>query len=242
MSKTLFAVAFAAASLVALPAFAQDTAAPQGNYLPSQPVGSGNWFIDGSVGRTDNGDTGGFGGDFGSDFGYQHSQRGRMTGYGLVGGYRWKVGPDLALGLEAGYTDLGNFKVQNAFHAHDVDQTDATNALHGWLVGVNGRINLSPQWYLSARGGYFHANDYDHSYAYGAAEDFGSFTTTRPGHDSWYAGVGTGWDISEHWGIGVSYDYYHASAGKIINTVTGEQTADLKRTTGIVSITGEYRF
>ncbi|GAB2586041.1 porin family protein [Dyella jejuensis] len=241
MRKILFAVAFAAAGLVALPAAAQDTDRSLPGYQPEQAVGSGNWFIDANVGRTSDGN-GGFAGDFGSTFGYSHSQRDHKTGYGLVGGYRWKIGQNLGLGLEAGYADLGNFKVQNAFHSHDVDQTDATNALHGWLVGVNGRINLTTDWYLSARGGYFHANDYDHTYTLAQAEDYGSFSTTRPGHDSYYAGIGTGWDINEHWGIGLSYDYYHAGAGKILNTATGSETTDLKRSTSIVSITGEYRF
>jgi OOP family OmpA-OmpF porin/outer membrane immunogenic protein len=42
--------------------------------------------------------------------------------------------------------------------------------------------------------------------------------------------------------VGVQYDYYHANAGKIRNDDTGEVRSDLKRSTGIVSLTGEYRF
>jgi OOP family OmpA-OmpF porin/outer membrane immunogenic protein len=239
MSKTLIAAAFAAAGLVALPAAAQDMQSLPG-YLPDQSVGSGNWFIDASVGRTGNG-SGGFGSNLTSDFNFGKSQRGRKTGYGLLGGYRWKVGQNLGLGLEAGYVDLGNFKLQNTFSDEKVDQSSTSQALHGWLVGVNGRINLTTGWYLSGRGGYFHANDYNHVYNTAVGEDLGTVTTTKAGRGSWYAGVGTGWDIDQHWGVGLSYDYYHANAGKV-RVATGEETNTLKRSTSILSLTGEYRF
>ena len=65
MNKTLFAVAIAAAGLVAVPAaFAQQassgytptyTGPDQDHFQPGQPVGSGNWFIDANVGRTSGG-------------------------------------------------------------------------------------------------------------------------------------------------------------------------------------------
>ena len=236
MRKTFFAAAIAAAGFAALPALAQD--AP--GYLPNQPIGSGNWFIDGSIGRTGSAN-GGFGSNLGNDFNFSKSQRGRKTGYGLFGGYRWKLGQNLALGLEAGYADLGNFKLQNTFNGDKVDQTSTTQALHGWLLGANGRINLTTGWYLSGRGGYFHANNYNHVYSAEVDQNLGTVTTAKAGRGSWYAGVGTGWDINEHWGIGVSYDYYHANAGKV-RLVDGSETATLKRSSSIVSLTGEYRF
>src|SRR4029453_8444703 len=110
MKKTLLALALVTTGLVTAPAFAQDAAAPAtGNYQSSQAIGTGNWFIDLSAGRTDgyskNSDFGsGFSNGSGSLF---SNKNGRRTGYGVLGGYRWKVGPDLGLGLEAGYTDLG---------------------------------------------------------------------------------------------------------------------------------------
>ena len=261
MRKTYFVAAVAAACFITQPVLAQDAQAQHartitylpthsdaiapGNaslpgYLPEQPIGSGNWFIDGSIGRTGSAD-GGFGANFGNDFNVTKSQRGRKTGYGLFGGYRWKLGQNLALGLEAGYADLGNFKLQNTFNGDKVDQTSSTQALHGWLLGANGRINLTTGWYLSARGGYFHANDYNHVYGAAADQDLGVVTTAKAGRASWYAGVGTGWDINEHWGVGVSYDYYHANAGKV-RLGDGSETATLKRSTSILSLTGEYRF
>lgn len=246
MKKSLFALAFASIGLIAAPAFAQDNNAPApvqggGNYQPNQPVGSGNWFIGANVGRTNGSDTGGFGSN-GAGFNFFKGEKGRRTGYGVLGGYRWKVGPDLGLGLEAGYTDLGNYRVKNVFNSKAVNQTSSVDALRGWLVGVNGRINLLPHWYLSAHGGYFRSNDDNYHYNNSIGQDLGLTSGGRSGRDSWYAGVGTGWDINEHVGVGVQYDYFHANAGKIKNTVTGELSPGLKRSTGIVSINAEYRF
>ncbi|HEX7815474.1 porin family protein [Dyella sp.] len=252
MNKKLLAVAFAAAGLSAAPAvFAQQansntgyaptyTGPDQDHFQPGQPVGSGNWFIDANVGRTGGGN-GGFGQNLDS-FNFTKGERGRRTGYGLTGGYRWKVGQDFGLGLEAGYVDLGNFRVKNVFNSQPVNQSSTTNALRGWLVGVNGRMNLVDGWYLSARGGYFHANNYDHRYTADESAALGVTTGGRAGRGSWYAGLGTGWDINQHWGVGVSYDYFHANAGKLIDTATGATESDLKRSTGIVSLSGEYRF
>jgi OOP family OmpA-OmpF porin/outer membrane immunogenic protein len=242
MKKTLFALAFVTAGFVAMPAFAQNApASSDGNYQAGQPVGSGNWFIDANVGRTNGNGSGGFGSNAGS-FNPLRGDRGRRTGYGLVGGYRWKVGQDIGVGLEAGYTDLGNFRIKNVFNSGSVNQRETTDALRGWLVGVNGRINLAPQWYIGARGGYFHANDNNHNYNNSLGQDLGLSSGGNSGRGGWYAGIGSGWDINQHFGIGLHYDYFHASTGTIKNTVSGTESPDLKRSTGIVSLTGEYRF
>ena len=109
-------------------------------------------------------------------------------------------------------------------------------------VGVNGKINLVPQWYISAHGGYFRANDNNQNYNNSVGQDLGFSSGGRADRGSWYAGLGTGWDVNEHFGIGVSYDYFHADAGKVRNNATGEVSRGLKRSTGIVSLAGEYRF
>lgn len=242
MKKTLFALAIATAGVVAIPAaLAQDAPASNGNYQSLQPIGSGNWFVDASAGRTDgtNGRN-----DFGSGFsngsgGLFSNRNGRRTGYGVLGGYRWKVGQDLGLGLEAGYTDLGNYKISNigGGGGKSVNESSRENALRGWLVGANGRINLLPQWYLSARGGYFHANNND-----GAYNDTIHQNLFHGGDaGGYYGGVGTGWDINQHFGVGLNYDYYHVSAGKGHDTVSNTDFS-VRRSTGIVSVSAEYRF
>src|ERR1051325_8957057 len=196
MKKSLLALAFTSASIIGAPVLAQDStsttsAAPAGgNYLPSQPVGSGNWFIGANVGRTNGGDNGGFGSGNGSGFNFFKGEKGRRTGYGVLGGYRWKAGQDLGLGLEAGYADLGNYRVKNVFNSQDVNQRTTTNALGGWLLGVNGRINLLPQWYISAHGGYFRANDNGNNYNNSIGQDLGLTSGGPPGRGSWDGGGG----------------------------------------------------
>jgi OOP family OmpA-OmpF porin/outer membrane immunogenic protein len=102
MKKTLLALAITSASLCALPALAQDDSvssstptSSNGNYQPNQAVGSGNWFIGANVGQA-------------------HVAQGpyndHPTTYALTGGYRWKVGQDVGLGVDIGYNDLGNFR------------------------------------------------------------------------------------------------------------------------------------
>ncbi|HEY4146094.1 outer membrane protein [Pinirhizobacter sp.] len=241
MKKTLLALGLASLGFAALPAFAQDSAAPSGNYMPNQSVGSGNWFIGANVGRTNGTNEGGFGSDK-SGFNFFKGDQDRRTGYGVLGGYRWKVGNDLGLGAELGYTDLGNYRVRNVFNSNDVNQSSHTNALRGWMAGVNGKLNLVPGWYISAHGGFFYANNNRQNFQQGADPSVGFTSDSRAHRGSWYGGIGTGWDINDHFSAGVSYDYFHANAGKLRNAVTGDTASDYKRSTGIVSLAGEYRF
>lgn len=243
MKKTLIAVAIVSALALSLPAMAgqDDTQAvpSSGNYQSSQPVGSGNWFIGASVGRTDGyNKNSNFGGGFGDGSGnIFQNKNGRRTGYGVLAGYRWKAGPDVGLGVEVGYSDLGNYKLKNLGNSGSVNQLRRENALHGWLAGVNGRINLLPQWYLGLHGGYFHANNNGGAYNDTLSQDL-FHGGDRGGY---YVGIGTGWDISEHFGLGLKYDYYHASAGNVHDVPSNSDFA-VRRSTGIVSLAAEYRF
>jgi OOP family OmpA-OmpF porin/outer membrane immunogenic protein len=229
MKKSILALALITAGTAAMPAFAQNG--------PS--ADSGHWFVGGSVGRTNGSNSGGFG-SHASGFNFLKGEKGRRTGYGVVGGYRWQIGEKIGVGAEAGYADLGNFRVKNVFNSKSVNQRSTVNALRGWMAGANGRVNLVPQWYISARGGYFRAND--NNYYNKLGQDAGLKSGGRPGRGGWYAGVGTGWDISEQVGVGVQYDYFHANAGKIKNMTTGQVGRGFKRSTGIVSVNAEYRF
>lgn len=219
MKKTLLALALASTGLLALPAFAQDApAAPAsdtansaptatGNYQPGQPVGSGNWFVNASAGQSHIN---------------QSPYNDHPTAYDLNGGYRWKVGPDAGLGVEVGYNDLGNFKLKNVFNSNDVNQTTERQALRGWTAGVNGRINVWQGLYISGRAG-----------VYGWKGD-GYSDQDINRHDlnkvDYYGGAGLGYDFNDHFGLGLAYDYYHASKNGI----------DL--TTDTASLTAEYRF
>lgn len=212
MKKSLLALAFVSASACALPALARQAgdASPDtaGNYQPGQAVGTGNWFINGSVGQA-------------------HVAQGpyddHPTTYAINGGYRWKVGQDLGLGVEAGYNDLGNFKAKNIFNSNDVNLTSQRHALRGWTAGVNGRIDVYRGLYVSGRAGLYgwHAP---------GLQDPQASNRHDLGKVSYYAGAGIGYDFSNHFGVGVSYDYYHAAK------------SGLKLTTDAASLTAEYRF
>lgn len=130
MKKTLVALAFATAGLMAASsAFAQT--APANHH--------DGWYLNGNVGRT-------------------HLNKGPYnghdTGYELNTGYRWAVSPSALLGFEVGYNDLGNVHVKNAFN-NDPVVSYPESELHGWTVGGNGHFNLNPNWYLSARAGIY---------------------------------------------------------------------------------------
>ena len=217
MNKSLFTLAIATAACCSVTALAQDgqttspasdtTATTGGNFQPDQAVGGGNWFLDGRVGQA-------------------HMRVGpyddHPTTYALNGGYRWKVGPDLGLGVEIGYNDLGNFKVKNAFNGDDVNLTGRRNALRGWTAGVNGKINVWRGLYVSGRAGVYGWKG--HGYA---NQDINRHALDKV---DWYAGAGAGYDFNPHFSMGLAYDYYRARKDGI----------DL--TSDTLSLTGEYRF
>ena len=130
MKKTLIALAFATAGLLAASA-----ASAQSAPAPHQS----SWFVNGNVGQTHLN---------------QGPYNGHDTGYELNGGYRWAVSPSTLLGFEVGYNDLGNIKLKNAFNSQPV-VADTKSQLHGWTIGGNGHFNLNPNWYLSARAGIY---------------------------------------------------------------------------------------
>lgn len=234
--KTLVLPAALAAALLAPSAFAQTVG---DTYRPDLQTGQGNAFIAGNVGRTDGGTAGRFGT---GDFNVFESRDGRKTGYGLVGGYRWKVGPAWGIGVEGGYTDLGNLVVRNAFRDDDINQRQDTNALRGWVVGGNARVNVNPAWYVSARGGFFRASDNDVTYYNSVGEDLGLESGGRDGRNSWYAGVGTGWNATENFSVGLHYDYFRAKSGEFRDPVTGARFDGPKRSTALLGLTAEYAF
>ncbi len=132
--KTLLALAFASAGLLAVPAaFAQ-----------SAPGDNGGWFINGTVGRTtiDRGP-------------YDDND----TGYALNVGHRWSLSPKFALGAEVGYNDLGNIRTKNIFNDDPVLARDKTS-LHGWTLGANARFDMTRDWYLSGRAGLYSWSGY----------------------------------------------------------------------------------
>lgn len=164
---------------------------------------SNGWFINGGVGQS----------TYKQGYYNKHD-----TGYQLNGGYRWAVMPSLLLGVEGGYTDLGKFDPS-------VQGIGATNTrIHGYTLGGDAHFNLTNNWYLSGRGGYYRWNGKTTSPVAGMPMAF-------DGHgNGWYGGAGFGYDFNNNMSVGLNYDYYHAS----------KSTASL--TSHLVSVSAEYRF
>ncbi|MCD7097816.1 porin family protein [Stenotrophomonas sp. MMGLT7] len=180
------------------------TAATQ---LHAQDAGSAGWFVNGSAGRTSI---------------KEGPYDGRDTGYSVNGGYRWGLFPWLSLGLEVGYNDLGNIEARNLFDGDQVID-DGKSQLHGWTAGVNQRFDFGPKWYASVRGGVYGWK------GRGLSNDE---VSRRQDLDklSWYAGVGAGYDFTDHLSAGVNYDYYAA------------KKFDVDLSTDMASLSVEYRF
>lgn len=196
MKNTVFALAFAAAGLAAAPALTQ---AQEGN------AGNSGFFINGNVGQANL-----------SKGAYDDND----VGYGVNGGYRWALNPNVALGLEAGYTDLGKFKAEDNLSGMGLPDAKVS----GWNLGVNGHFNINPNWYISARGGLFRG-DVKGAYLAGTTPVYVDDTSTK-----YYAGAGFGYDFSNNLSVGLNYDYYKV------------EKAGLSFDPSLVSVSAEYRF
>lgn len=130
--------------------------------------------------------------DLGSDHG---------TAFILNAGYRTQF-----IGFEGGYTNLGSLR------GHDAT-TSARLSGDGWTAGINGHFNPTKDWYVSARGGAFvwklHATL--------RTSDPTNLLNEKDSTQSlgWYAGVGTGYDISRSWSVGANFDYYKISKNNL---------------------------
>ncbi|MEP6938288.1 MAG: porin family protein [Rudaea sp.] len=198
MKNTLLAIALATASLAAVPAL---------SHAQDTSNGNGGFFVNGNLGRS-NLDKGLYDG---SD-----------SGYGVNIGYRWAINPGVALGVEGGYTDLGKFD------AKDGGLGLPRASVKGWTAGVNGHFNLTPQWYVSARGGLFRA-DVKGAFA-GLTNGSPTYFYTSDTSDKFYAGAGFGYDFSNALSVGVNYDYFKTDKN------------DVNFDPNLVSVSAEYRF
>lgn len=198
MKNTVFAIALAAAGLAAAPSL---TRAQEGN------AGNSGFFINGNVGRTDL-----------SKGAYNDND----TGYGINGGYRWALNPNVAIGVEGGYTDLGKFSPKDGLSG--LPQAK----ISGWTLGVDGHFNINPNWYVSARGGLFRG---DVKGAYFPGNDStGTPVYVDDTSTKYYAGAGFGYDFSNNLSVGLNYDYYKADKSGL--------SVDPR----LLSVSAEYRF
>lgn len=190
MKTTLIAIALAAAGLVGV-----STAQAADNH--------NGFFINGSVGQS-NVDKGVYDDD--------------DTAFNGNVGYRWAVSPNVLLGVEGGYVDLGKISPNSDGRAFGNAEID------GWTVGVNGHFNVADNWYLSGRAGLFRS-DLKGGYLEGTTP-----VRVDDSSNDWYAGAGFGYDFNTNFSLGLNYDYYRT------------EKAGLKLDPGVLSIGAEYRF
>ncbi|HEX5304617.1 MAG TPA: outer membrane beta-barrel protein [Dyella sp.] len=149
------------------------------------------WFVNGAAGRVNYHATIG-----GTDLGSDHGTAGIVNF-----GYRTQF-----IGVEAGYTNLGHL---SGSYQQDGYGSSARLSGDGWTLGINGHFNLTPQWFISARGGLFlwklHARQTD--FGPGFSDTTKGSTQSTDG----YAGIGTGFDIDRHWSVSANFDYYRVS-------------------------------
>jgi opacity protein-like surface antigen len=195
MKNTLFAIALASSGLLAAPALSHAADANGGN---------GGFFVNGNVGQSS------------LDKGAYNDND---TAYDLNLGYRWALNPNVALGVEGGYVDLGKFDPKSSALPFP------RASVKGWTAGVNGHFNLTPQWYLSGRAGLFRADVKGGYFDNTPAPVFVDDTSNK-----YYAGAGVGYDFSNNFSVGVNYDYYK----------TG--TNGLNLDPSLVSVSAEVRF
>ena len=192
MKNTLIAIALATAGLAAIP-------------LTSHAADNNSgFFINGNVG-----DSNVSKGLYDDD----------DTGFGANVGYRWAVAPNVLIGIEGGYTDLGSISPKKQYQA----APDAE--LSGWNIGANGHFNITPNWYVSGRAGWFRGDIKG-----GYFDPAGTIVRVDDTANKWYAGAGFGYDFSNNFGVGLNYDYYKADKSNL------DLNADL------ISVNAEYRF
>lgn len=190
--STVLVLALAASGLLAM---SSSSFAVDGN--------SGGAFINGGIGQA-NVDKGAY--------------NDNDTGYNVNIGYRWAFSPNVALGVEGGYMDLGSFSPKVAYSGFPKAKFD------GWTAGVNGHFNINPQWYFSGRAGMFRA-DVKGALATTTTPVYVDSTSTQ-----YYAGVGFGYDFSNNLSLGLNYDHYRV------------KKSGFSMSPDLVSVNAEYRF
>jgi hypothetical protein len=161
--------------------------------------------------------------------GFDNTFSKRGTAGALRVGYRWKSVVDY--GVEAGYGYLGNSIARAAYGDGSTERLALKT--RGWLLGGNLKYNITDQWYISGRAGWFRArNLYQDRFlsANDAAESF-SYRRTETGTGE-YLGVGAGYNITQAISVGLAYDRYHTPGNVGYSGIA----------IGMYSVQGEYRF
>ncbi|HEY4091900.1 MAG TPA: outer membrane beta-barrel protein [Luteibacter sp.] len=158
--------------------------------------------------------------------------------FGALAGYRWVVDRPFAIGVEAGYVNLGRFTAGQGHNSYRFEDKVKSEAV---LIGANGKWDLPHGFTITAHTGLAHSRaklDEEYvSYTYAISGYYETTTHYRQtsNDNGIYAGIGFGYDFNENFGITATYDNYSLKA----EDITGD-----KRTANVGVFGGalEYRF
>lgn len=170
------------------------------------------WYVGGNVGSAHS-DADALGYDLGST---------NTTAGSLTFGYRTQF-----IGFDLGYTNLGSYSARDAFGDR------AKLSADGITFGISGHFNPTRDWYISTRIGGFQWHVKARATVYEDGDVY-NYSDSRDGL-GYYMGVGTGYDISPDWSVGVAYDYYRINKHY-------QDVGNYEITSGVASVTAEFRF
>ncbi|QAU23763.1 hypothetical protein EO087_07025 [Dyella sp. M7H15-1] len=151
-------------------------------------------------------------------------------------GYRWNSVVDY--GVEVGYGYLGQARIQVSADPYAARLTQKNR---GFLLGGNLNYNITENWYVSARAGWFRGRNTYTLTAYAPEGTYsGRGTTTNTGE---YFGIGGGYNFSKNFSLGLAYDTYHTPGSALRTSESFVDGLEMRGTrVGMYSIQGEYRF
>jgi hypothetical protein len=135
-------------------------------------------------------------------------------------------------GVEVGYGYLGQNTTSGS---NGVDTAHFKQKSQGWLLGGNLNYNITDSWYISGRAGWYRARNtfqgrVNSPSAPGGTVNLPAYSYMGTGE---YLGAGFGYNINQHFSVGLNYDQYHSR---------GDSVDERGTRIGLLSLGGEYRF
>jgi OOP family OmpA-OmpF porin len=170
----------------------------------------------------------------------------RDRALGLLMGYRWTATASLHLGVEAGYSDLGEATSRSDTVVHIVGQTitanrDSSEKARAALLGVNAKWDLPGNWTATAHAGMArYRTDFDISdvETISGAPDVKSHHDSSDSNNDYYYGVGVGYDFTPHLGLMLAFDEFRPEFRQDLLQLNNTNINHLK----VWGLRAEYRF
>ncbi|WP_291782043.1 outer membrane beta-barrel protein [Luteibacter sp.] len=135
--------------------------------------------------------------------------------FGVSGGYRWAVAPSFALGVEAGYVDLGHrsntYNYSLNYGPHSLSGTSRNRgSVKAATLGVNAKWDMSETYFLMLRGGIarYRLNNTTKSYSVSDGVSYSDSDSDIHNSTRYYVGAGFGMHLMPNLDLQVTYDHY----------------------------------